>query len=87
MAPHDELFDKTVSNMQEVMARGGQVLLDHRPRGRQRAGPGRVGDADPPDVAPLWAPILYAVPRSSWPTTRPSPRAPTWTSPATSRSP
>ena len=30
LAPKDELFDKTVSNMQEVMARGGKVLLDHR---------------------------------------------------------
>ncbi|EYD75748.1 Glucosamine--fructose-6-phosphate aminotransferase (isomerizing) [Rubellimicrobium mesophilum DSM 19309] len=62
MAPHDELFDKTVSNMQEVMARGGQVLLITDREGARVAGHGVWETLVLPDVAPLWAPILYAVP-------------------------
>jgi glucosamine--fructose-6-phosphate aminotransferase (isomerizing) len=62
MAPHDELFDKTVSNMQEVMARGGQVLLITDRDGARVAGEGVWETLVLPDVAPLWAPILYAVP-------------------------
>lgn len=62
MAPHDELFDKTVSNMQEVMARGGQVLLVTDRAGAQAAGQGVWETLVLPEVEPLWAPILYAVP-------------------------
>ncbi|WP_210527835.1 glutamine--fructose-6-phosphate transaminase (isomerizing) [Rubellimicrobium arenae] len=62
MAPHDELFDKTVSNMQEVMARGGPVLLITDRDGAKAAGHGVWETLVLPDVAPLWAPILYAVP-------------------------
>ena len=62
MAPHDELFDKTVSNMQEVMARGGQVLLITDREGARVAGQGVWETLVLPEVAPLWAPILYAVP-------------------------
>ncbi|TNC69122.1 glutamine--fructose-6-phosphate transaminase (isomerizing) [Rubellimicrobium roseum] len=62
MAPHDELFDKTVSNMQEVMARGGQVLLVTDREGANVAAHGVWEMLVLPDVAALWAPILYAVP-------------------------
>ncbi|NAZ36069.1 glutamine--fructose-6-phosphate transaminase (isomerizing) [Rubellimicrobium sp. CFH 75288] len=62
MAPRDELFDKTVSNMQEVMARGGQVVLVTDREGRRIAGDGVRDAVVLPDVDPLWAPILYAVP-------------------------
>ncbi|MBP1805577.1 glutamine--fructose-6-phosphate transaminase (isomerizing) [Rubellimicrobium aerolatum] len=62
MAPHDELFDKTVSNMQEVMARGGRVLLVTDRAGSQSAAQGVWETLVLPDVAPVWAPILYAVP-------------------------
>jgi glucosamine--fructose-6-phosphate aminotransferase (isomerizing) len=62
MAPHDELFDKTVSNMQEVMARGGQVLLITDREGARVAGQGVWEVLVLPEVDPLWAPILYAVP-------------------------
>ncbi len=62
MAPHDELFDKTVSNMQEVMARGGQVVLITDREGARVAGRGVREVLAMPEVAPLWAPILYAVP-------------------------
>lgn len=62
MAPSDALFDKTVSNMQEVMARGGKVVLI-----TDRAGAAEVQDGVwrslvMPDCDPLVAPILYAVP-------------------------
>ena len=62
LAPHDELFDKTVSNMQEVMARGGKVLLVTDRRGAQEAALGVWETLVLPDVAAPWAPILYAVP-------------------------
>jgi glucosamine--fructose-6-phosphate aminotransferase (isomerizing) len=62
LAPHDELFDKTVSNMQEVMARGGRVLLVTDREGARVAGEGAWEVLVMPDVDPIWAPILYAVP-------------------------
>lgn len=61
MAPRDALFDKTVSNMQEVMARQGRVVLITDEAGRAEA-----GDVWQvlvmPEVPALIAPILYAVP-------------------------
>ena len=62
MAPRDALFDKTVSNMQEVMARHGRVLLISDVKGVQAAGSGVWRSLTLPAVSPLWAPILYAVP-------------------------
>ena len=62
MAPHDRLFDKTVSNMQEVMARHGQVLLMTDARGAAEAGEGTWRTLEMPTVPDLFAPILYAVP-------------------------
>ncbi len=62
MAPRDALFDKTVSNMQEVMARGGKVLLITDRQGEKAAGDGVWRSLVMPDVPPLFAPILYAVP-------------------------
>ena len=61
IAPRDNLFDKTVSNMQEVAAREGKIIL--------------VSDADPtstgcavqtmlrvPTVHPFVTPLVYALP-------------------------
>ncbi|MBN8631420.1 MAG: glutamine--fructose-6-phosphate transaminase (isomerizing) [Rhodobacterales bacterium] len=62
LAPKDALFDKTVSNMQEVMARKGKVLLLSDASGIEAAGPGTWKTLTLPTVDPLWAPILYAVP-------------------------
>jgi glutamine---fructose-6-phosphate transaminase (isomerizing) len=62
MAPHDELFEKTISNMQEVMARGGKVLLITDATGARDAGEGVWETLIMPPVDPLFAPILYAVP-------------------------
>jgi glucosamine--fructose-6-phosphate aminotransferase (isomerizing) len=62
LAPKDGLFDKTVSNMQEVMARHGKVLLLSDASGVEAAGQGTWKTLTLPTVDPLWAPILYAVP-------------------------
>ncbi len=62
MAPRDHLFEKTVSNMQEVMARGGQVLLITDKKGAEEAGHGVWDIITMPEVDDFLAPILYAVP-------------------------
>ena len=62
LAPRDALFDKTVSNMQEVMARHGKVLLVSDAQGVAEAGAGCWKTLTLPDIAPTFAPILYAVP-------------------------
>jgi len=62
LAPKDALFDKTVSNMQEVMARHGKVLLLSDAAGIDTAGDGTWKTLTLPQVAEPWAPILYAIP-------------------------
>jgi glucosamine--fructose-6-phosphate aminotransferase (isomerizing) len=62
MAPRDALFDKTISNMQEVMARGGKVLLITDKKGAEQAGDGVWETILMPEVDPFVAPILYAIP-------------------------
>ncbi|MEJ6710437.1 MAG: glutamine--fructose-6-phosphate transaminase (isomerizing) [Amylibacter sp.] len=61
-APSDELFDKTVSNMQEVMARGGKIILVTDAKGAKEAGEGAWQTIVMPYVHPFLAPIVYAVP-------------------------
>ena len=62
MAPRDSLFDKTVSNMQEVMARKGKVLLVSDEAGIAEAGPGVWKSIRMPNVPELLSPLLYAIP-------------------------
>jgi len=62
MAPHDAFFEKTVSNMQEVMARGGKVLLISEAQGIARAGKEAWATITVPDADSFIAPVLYAVP-------------------------
>ncbi len=62
MAPSDALFDKTVSNMHEVMARGGRILLLSDAEGLARVSDGIWQSIELPHVDPFVAPILYAVP-------------------------
>jgi glucosamine--fructose-6-phosphate aminotransferase (isomerizing) len=62
MAPRDGLFDKTVSNMQEVMARDGKVLLISDAKGLEEASEGTWATIEMPVVPDALAPILYAVP-------------------------
>ncbi|WP_102223072.1 glutamine--fructose-6-phosphate transaminase (isomerizing) [Acidimangrovimonas sediminis] len=62
MAPRDGLFDKTVSNMQEVMARHGQVLLISDAGGIAEGGTGVWNSLTLPTADPFVAPILFALP-------------------------
>ena len=62
IAPHDALFGKTVSNMQEVMARHGKVLLMSDAAGIAEAGAGCWKTLTLPQVPDFLAPILYAIP-------------------------
>lgn len=62
MAPRDALFDKTVSNMQEVMARKGKVILISDAKGLAEASEGVWASIKMPAIADVLAPILYAVP-------------------------
>ena len=62
IAPHDALFEKTISNMQEVMARGGKVLLISDARGIAEAGAGLGHASRCPTTDPFIAPLLYAMP-------------------------
>jgi len=62
MAPRDALFEKTVSNMQEVMARGGKVLLISDAKGIAEAGEGVWETIQMPEIDDFLAPILYAIP-------------------------
>ncbi|NIZ12374.1 glutamine--fructose-6-phosphate transaminase (isomerizing) [Phaeobacter sp. HF9A] len=62
MAPRDALFEKTISNMQEVMARGGRVLLVTDAEGATEAAEGTAEVIIMPQVPDALAPILYAIP-------------------------
>ena len=62
MAPHDGLFDKTVSNMQEVIARSGRVVLITDTAGAEIASEGTWHVLRLPTVPETLAPILYAIP-------------------------
>jgi glucosamine--fructose-6-phosphate aminotransferase (isomerizing) len=61
MAPHDGLYEKTISNMQEVMARHGKVILISDAAGLAAAGDVAFS-LQMPTVPELIAPIIYAVP-------------------------
>ncbi len=62
IAPHDQHFEKTISNMQEVMARGGKVLLISDKSGLAAAGAQAWATVEVPTADPFISPILYAVP-------------------------
>ena len=62
MAPRDTLFDKTLSNMQEVMARKGRVVLISDRHGLEEAGNDAFATIELPHVPEVLTPILYAIP-------------------------
>ncbi|MFN4090245.1 MAG: glutamine--fructose-6-phosphate transaminase (isomerizing) [Alphaproteobacteria bacterium] len=62
IAPSDDLFDKTASNIQQVVARGGRVILISDAAGIARVGEYAVEAIEMPAVDPFVAPILYAIP-------------------------
>ncbi len=62
IAPHDNVFEKTVSNMQEVAARGGHIILMTDARGAREATVDSLLTLTLPDVAEAVTPLVYAIP-------------------------
>ena len=62
LAPSDELFEKTASNVQEVVARGGKVVLISDREGLKRLEGKFVTGIEIPRCDPFVAPLLYAIP-------------------------
>ena len=62
IAPSGPLFEKTVSNMEEVRARGGKIVLISDAEGLAEAGEGCMATIEMPKVHPLIAPMVYAIP-------------------------
>ena len=62
IAPRDAVFEKTVSNMQEVAARGGRIILIGERHAAEEAALDLEGFLAMPDMAATFAPIVYAAP-------------------------
>ena len=62
IAPHDSLYEKTVSNMQEVAARGGQIILITDQEGADKAAIETAETIIMPKVPEILAPIVYSIP-------------------------
>jgi glucosamine--fructose-6-phosphate aminotransferase (isomerizing) len=62
IAPHDRIFEKTVSNMQEVAARGGKIILITDKKGAALSSVETMETIVLPDVPEIIAPIIYALP-------------------------
>ncbi len=62
LAPTDEWFEKTASNVQEVRARGGQVILFADRKGIDKLGSLAVAAIELPESDPFVTPILYSIP-------------------------
>ncbi|UPT83596.1 glutamine--fructose-6-phosphate transaminase (isomerizing) [Bradyrhizobium barranii subsp. apii] len=62
IAPYDRVFEKTVSNMQEVAARGGRIILMTDAKGAEEATVESLVTIVMPDMAAAFTPMVYAVP-------------------------
>lgn len=62
IAPYDRVFEKTVSNMQEVAARGGKIILVTDPKGVAEATISSVETLMLPEMASTVTPLVYAIP-------------------------
>jgi glucosamine--fructose-6-phosphate aminotransferase (isomerizing) len=62
IAPHDRVFEKTVSNMQEVAARGGNIILMTDAKGAEEATVDSLVTIVLPDMAATFSPMVYAIP-------------------------
>lgn len=62
IAPHDRIFEKTVSNMQEVAARGGKIILITDKKGAAQSTIDTMETIILPDVPEIISPIIYALP-------------------------
>jgi glutamine---fructose-6-phosphate transaminase (isomerizing) len=62
IAPYDRVFEKTVSNMQEVAARGGRIILMTDAKGATEATIESLVTIVLPDMAATFTPMVYAIP-------------------------
>lgn len=63
LAPsNDPLFEKTLSNVQETIARGGQILMISDKKGLEKMGSQVRWPVEMEEVQPFIAPIVYAIP-------------------------
>jgi glutamine---fructose-6-phosphate transaminase (isomerizing) len=62
IAPFDRVFEKTVSNMQEVAARGGNIILMTDAKGATEATVESLVTIVLPDMAATFTPMVYAIP-------------------------
>ena len=62
IAPYDRIFEKTVSNMQEVAARGGRIILITDQKGRDAAAIDAVETLILPEMPSSIAPLVYTIP-------------------------
>jgi glucosamine--fructose-6-phosphate aminotransferase (isomerizing) len=62
IAPYDRVFEKTVSNMQEVAARGGRIILITDPKGAAEATVDSLVTLILPEMPATVTPLVYAVP-------------------------
>jgi glucosamine--fructose-6-phosphate aminotransferase (isomerizing) len=62
IAPYDRIFEKTVSNMQEVAARGGKIILVTDPKGAAEASIESLATLILPEMPSTVTPLVYAVP-------------------------
>jgi glucosamine--fructose-6-phosphate aminotransferase (isomerizing) len=62
IAPYDQVFEKTVSNMQEVAARGGGIILMTDAKGASEATIQSLVTIVLPDMGATFAPMVYAIP-------------------------
>jgi glutamine---fructose-6-phosphate transaminase (isomerizing) len=62
IAPYDRVFEKTVSNMQEVSARGGRIILMTDPKGARAATVNSLVTLTLPEMPSTVTPLVYAIP-------------------------
>ena len=62
IAPYDRVFDKTLSNMQEVAARSGKIVLITDPKGASEANVPLLAKLAVPDMPATVAPLVFAIP-------------------------
>jgi glucosamine--fructose-6-phosphate aminotransferase (isomerizing) len=62
IAPYDRVFEKTLSNMQEVAARGGKIILITDPKGAREAQVESLSKITLPEMPATVTPLVYAIP-------------------------
>ena len=62
IAPHDRVYEKTLSNMQEVAARGGKLILITDPKGAREAHVPSIAKLSLPDMPATVTPMVFAIP-------------------------